>query len=95
MFEIRPYKIATVWKGSMFDTMCDTYSSDVYSRIPLAEGMPIPKLGNDGNWVKASVFGEGRRNDLKCVRVSLETVRFHTLQRMGVVRQEPRNMDLR
>lgn len=94
MFEIRPYKM-TMYKDGVFDPMCDTYSSDIDSCVPLAEGMPIPKLSNDGNRVKTSVFSEGRRDDLKRVRVSLETVRFHTLQRMSVGRQEPRNVDLR
>jgi len=80
MFEIRPYGIATVCKYGVFDPMCDTYSSDIDSCVPLAEGVPIPKLSNNCNWVKTGVFGEGRRNNLKCVCVSLETVRFHTLQ---------------
>ena len=80
MFEIRPYRIATVCKDDAFDPMCDTYSSDIDSCVPLAEGVPIPKLSDDCNWVKTGVLGEGRRNNLKRIRVSLETVRFHALQ---------------
>lgn len=42
--------------------------------------MPIPKLGDDRNRVKTSIFGESRRYNLERIRVRLETVRFHALQ---------------
>ena len=72
-----------------------TYSSDVDSSVPLTEGMSIPKLSNDGNRVKTGVFSKSCWDDLKCICVSLETVRFHALQRTSVVRQQSRNVDFR
>ena len=95
MFEIKPCEIVVIRKSGRPNPRCGTYSSDVYSSVPLAQGMPVPKLGHDRNGVKTGVLSEGRRDNLKCIRVSLETVRFHTLQRMSVVRQQPRNVDLR
>lgn len=80
MFEIRPYEIAVVRKNGEFNPRSDTYGPNINSCVPLPEGMPVPKLRNDGNRVKASVFGQSRWNDLKCVRVGLETICFHPLQ---------------
>ena len=94
MFEIRPYKIVVVHKNDEFHIKCGTYSPDVNSRVPLAEGVPISKLSDDGNRVETGVFSEGRWNNLERVCIRLETVRFHALQRMSIVRQESRNVDL-
>jgi len=95
MLEIKPCEITVACKSGRSDPRGGTYRSDVDSSVSLTEGMPIPKLGNDGNRVKPGILCKGRRDNLKCIRVSLETVRFHALQRMSVVRQQSRNVDLR
>ena len=89
MFDIKPYKIAVIYKSDKFHLKRNTYSSDVNTRVLLAKSMPISKFSDDGNRIKTSIFSESRRYDLKRICVRLETVRFHTLQRMSVICQEP------
>ena len=56
--------------------------------------MPVAQLGDDGDRVEPCVLSEGRWNDLKRIRIRLEAIRFHALERVRVLRQQSRDVNL-
>jgi hypothetical protein len=58
---------------------------DVDTGVALAKGVAVAKLGDDGDGVEPSILGERRRDDLECVSVCLEAVRFHAGQRLCIL----------
>ena len=79
----------------LLENVGDEALADVDSGIALAESMAVAELGDNGDWVEASVLSEGGRDDFKCVCVGLETVCLHSLERLCVLGKESRDMDLR
>ena len=70
------------------------YLADVDACILLSKCMPVPELGDDGNRVETSVLGKRRRNDFERIRICLEAIRFHALERIRVLGEQPRDVDL-
>lgn len=78
------------WRGGMKGTDF----SDVDAGGVLAVGVPVAKLGDDRDGIEAGVLGERRRDDLERVGEGLEAVGLHALERLRVLREQTRDVDL-
>lgn len=56
--------------------------------------MSIPQLGDDCNRVQPRIFRQRCRDNLERLCKGLETVRFLAFERLGVLGEETRNVDL-
>jgi hypothetical protein len=55
----------------------------------------VAKLGNDRDGIESGILSERRRDDLERVSVCLEAVCLHASQRLRILRQHARYVDLR
>jgi len=71
------------------------YLSDVDTRVSFAEGMSVSELSDYGDGVETCVLGQGGRYHFEGIGICLETVCFHAFERLGVLREQTRDVDLR
>jgi hypothetical protein len=57
--------------------------------------MPVSQLGNDSDRVQTGVLGERSRDDLERFSERLETIGLFASQRLAVLGEQARNMNLR
>lgn len=72
-----------------------THSPNVNTRIALSHRVSVPEFGDDGDWVQAGVLCESSRDDFKGVGVCLEAICFHAFERLCVLGEHSRDVDLR
>lgn len=73
----------------LFPDVRDHTFAHVDARGLFAEGVPVPQLGHDADWVETCVLCERSRDDFESLGVGLETVGFHSFEGLGVRCQGP------
>lgn len=67
---------------------------NVDSSVLLAQSMPVSQLGNDSDRVQTGVLSERSRDDLERFSKRLETIGLFASQRLAVLGEQARNVDL-
>lgn len=62
--------------------------------MPLTESVSVSQFRDNRNRVQARILCQSRRDDLERLGECLETVRLFTLQRLRVLREHTRQVDL-
>ena len=70
------------------------YLSDIDTCIPFSQGMSVSELGDYGDGVETCVFGQGCRYYFERISICLEAVGLHAFERLGMLREQTRDVDL-
>lgn len=102
MFEIKPCsKVVQSVDATQRDHIgiqphipISSHLPDVDSSVLLAQSMPVSQLGNNSDRVQTGVLGERSRDDLERFSKCLETIGLFASQRLAVLGEQARNVDL-